>query len=664
MFLSKIWFFLVAVAAAAAMTLALSMPRPAERQTVASEEVRLRRACGVATILMNDNARKRVDLAWKFGRAEAPAGRPRLKLDSIMFSAGKAGKISSDANATAKLALREVLDSFKGNKPNFVIAVDRRGRVIARVGIQEKRYGDYLKGYYAVDDALDGYLRDDVWYLNNTLYRVAASPVVEQRVQQYAGVVILGHEFNKDFSEKLKTSIGADVAFYVKGGATASSNSAQIHKDVATAYEKVAAARAADDKGTAESDCAGKDLESLTITAGDQTFNVRLARLPGEARGQDAFFAVFIDKPMNIGFMGTLSQLTSNDLSFGTFPWIQVSLLFILAVGVGMFLMILEADRPSRRLNKDAVALAQGETNRLEEMRHKGKYGSVARSVNIALDKLERDAKSAKRDLDNILGPAPDAASGTPVPMPPSGPAGPSGAPFKPPPPSEFKFGGGGPSVAPDRVRPPTEDQSGPVAAPGFDLDLPPPPAALAETPLPVQQMPQPSPPARNESIAPPPITMPDMERPPTPVPNPPPPLPPAEKTPPPRPASAPVENKKLFDDDILGVGDSTSEQTVPRSGSDFDDPTVVADPSQHLIDQSAQDDGAEETEFRKVFDEFSALKKQCGENTDSLTFDRFAGKLRKNRDALIAKHGCKSVKFQVYIKDGKAALKATPIKS
>jgi len=57
------------------------------------------------------------------------------------------------------------------------------------------------------------------------------------------------------------------------------------------------------------------------------------------------------------------------------------------------------------------------------------------------------------------------------------------------------------------------------------------------------------------------------------------------------------------------------------------------------------------------------ALKKRCGENIDSLTFEKFSRKLRKNRDALISKHDCKSVKFQVYIKDGKAALKASPVK-
>lgn len=71
-------------------------------------------------------------------------------------------------------------------------------------------------------------------------------------------------------------------------------------------------------------------------------------------------------------------------------------------------------------------------------------------------------------------------------------------------------------------------------------------------------------------------------------------------------------------------------------------------------------DDGPQ---YRAIFDEFVALKRRCGESTDNLTFDRFLSKLRSNRDALIAKHKCRSVKFQVYVKDGKAALKASPVR-
>jgi hypothetical protein len=71
----------------------------------------------------------------------------------------------------------------------------------------------------------------------------------------------------------------------------------------------------------------------------------------------------------------------------------------------------------------------------------------------------------------------------------------------------------------------------------------------------------------------------------------------------------------------------------------------------------------AEELHFHEVFDQFVAMRSQCNEPADGLTFDKFAAKLRKNRDQLVVKYNCKAVRFQVYVKDGKAALKATPVR-
>ena len=53
----------------------------------------------------------------------------------------------------------------------------------------------------------------------------------------------------------------------------------------------------------------------------------------------------------------------------------------------------------------------------------------------------------------------------------------------------------------------------------------------------------------------------------------------------------------------------------------------------------------------------------RCGEPTENVTFERFVSKLRDNREQLIRRLGCKSVRFQVYVKDGRAALKATPVR-
>ncbi|MHB8877718.1 MAG: MXAN_5187 family protein [Myxococcaceae bacterium] len=66
---------------------------------------------------------------------------------------------------------------------------------------------------------------------------------------------------------------------------------------------------------------------------------------------------------------------------------------------------------------------------------------------------------------------------------------------------------------------------------------------------------------------------------------------------------------------------------------------------------------------FHEVFRDFVATRERCGEPADGLTYEKFSLKLKKNREQLMAKHACRTVRFQVYVKEGKAALKATPIK-
>jgi hypothetical protein len=70
-----------------------------------------------------------------------------------------------------------------------------------------------------------------------------------------------------------------------------------------------------------------------------------------------------------------------------------------------------------------------------------------------------------------------------------------------------------------------------------------------------------------------------------------------------------------------------------------------------------------EESHWQQVFQDFLLSRASCGEPAEGLTYDRFRQKLEANKAQLVAKYGCKTVRFQVYVKDGKAALKATPVK-
>jgi hypothetical protein len=72
--------------------------------------------------------------------------------------------------------------------------------------------------------------------------------------------------------------------------------------------------------------------------------------------------------------------------------------------------------------------------------------------------------------------------------------------------------------------------------------------------------------------------------------------------------------------------------------------------------------DGDEE-HWRVTYDEFLKVREQCGESRQGIPYDRFRLKLQKNREQLVAKYGCRTVRFQVYVKEGRAALKASPVR-
>ncbi|MGO8971188.1 MAG: MXAN_5187 family protein [Myxococcaceae bacterium] len=110
-----------------------------------------------------------------------------------------------------------------------------------------------------------------------------------------------------------------------------------------------------------------------------------------------------------------------------------------------------------------------------------------------------------------------------------------------------------------------------------------------------------------------------------------------------------------------------------PRANA-IPDTTRVADIPPELLQEAARPvttpvprarlaPPPDEEHFHEVYRDFVAQREKCHESADGLTFERFAQKLRKNRDQLMAKYACRTVRFAVYVKDGKAALKATPVK-
>ena len=110
------------------------------------------------------------------------------------------------------------------------------------------------------------------------------------------------------------------------------------------------------------------------------------------------------------------------------------------------------------------------------------------------------------------------------------------------------------------------------------------------------------------------------------------------------------------------------SSQQSMSDGED-DEATMVARIPEELMKAATTgelhmiENADELVQWRQVFDDFVEMRKKCGESTTGLSFEKFQGQLRKNKEQLVRQYSCKRVKFTVYEKEGKAALKATPIK-
>lgn len=118
----------------------------------------------------------------------------------------------------------------------------------------------------------------------------------------------------------------------------------------------------------------------------------------------------------------------------------------------------------------------------------------------------------------------------------------------------------------------------------------------------------------------------------------------PAKKPPPPMPALASADDKSV------SVAFKLDAIAPPVKSANVSGAYATAD---------------EEGHFRDVFTKFVEMRSSCGEPTHDLTYERFLGTLQKHRDQILqSRPDAKGVRFTVYAKEGKAALKAAPRKA
>ena len=608
MFLTKIWFFLLAFAAALAVTFALVAPRPVVQKLSVLEGQRLDRAQYAAEQMFKVDAHKWIDRVSKLGRDAILAD----SLDAASRGSGESKVI----HRTVQDRFRTLIPDLASGGIDVITAVDAKGQVVARVGEGEKEYGDYIGGAELIADALRGYLSDDVWGTDGKLQRVAAAPVLSKGRDRIVGVIYMGAETGDALVERLKKNLDVDVALILRGKVIASSRGGG---DVSGLPELIA-------QHTKEIETL-KRTPALSFSAGRDNQENKLlavaAPFPGQAGEQQAYYALIGALPARTDLTSIIASTSSDDLKWGHFPWLGVVAALAVMIGGGLFLQRFEVETPLKKLRRELQRLASGDIVKIQDTQYGGQIGGLARDVNAAIERFTHApgarSEMAGKDLGAILGPS----GGSTFDLPASESAFAGTAP-----PSMF---GGGASVfgapPPPSFAPPPP--SFPPPPPGF-APTPPsfPPAPLSPPPLPgfapAPSFPAPAPFSTSavggasngdalESLGAPPVRMPWGS-----------------------PAAAPLP----ADEDTNRSTDQEATRIMPY------------DPAEE-----------EDAHFRTIFDEFLEKKRECGESTAGLTRDKFMQKLRDNKAALVEKHNCRTVRFSVYVKDGKAALKATPVR-
>lgn len=689
MWFSRIWLILLALALAAAVGATMLVGKPDQRQLGQLHQRNIDQVQLNTDLVLQLEARRWIDATGTMATDSA-------LIQAMQQTARGADEVTLTSGRVRQrlLSLRDRMDA--NTRPSLLIAVDGLGKQIARVGPGDTKFRpgvDGLAGYPVIEDALRGYRRDDSWNIEGKLYFVSASPIIAPGLRRYVGALLIGREVNDAYAKTLKGKIGSreptDIAFYLRGKMVASTVSSTSLHTLPTRYAKMKKQIA-------------KNSRSAPILLGDDEDNphhlVVFAPLPGEASLHNTFYAV-VAKPRQFRSpLAALKAVSRSDLSLSRFPWLVVGGLFLGLVVFGLLLVAVEWGRPTRHLRSEVQDVASGLAARVDEVRYSGRLHAIARHINEALLRNTRTTTTPGRDVNEVLGnedsyltrPAlrlddnvPNDGNLTHLDGVVERTAEPVVVIDSPAKRSSFP-----PPVLPpafdnlDLEKAPTRAENLAFATnPNIPLLSPIDLASTPRRPLPRAEQPDDD----DDTLAlDPPLPEPRFSggRPST-----------AEDDDTELPAGVepmPILETPSSIDDLLSP---LTDDLMPRDTADKDasmsetkgrlksiSGRVTSDslaeaaaaalkaaeraaPSKSDSGSGADDDEPLLDEYLKqVFDEFVSIKQQCGESVKELTFEKFAGKLLKNRADLIERFSCRRVRFSVYIKDGKAAIKATPV--
>ncbi len=612
--LTKLWLFLLSLLCGLAALLVVALDPELQRREIATHSQAVARAQKISSQFLENQAHQLVQAAAQLSTDAVL----QETLSQLSRSQGEPALL----HETAQGALRRLATPLS---VSFALVTDLRGNVLARIGQDEAVYGDPIDGLPAVEAALRGYRLDDLWLFQGALYRIAAVPVIAaagsaQGRDRYVGSLVLARVLGSELLTQIGQLTGVQGAVIARGQILASSLSPQGSGSVF---------RGQADGGLALSSDAllllRRGLSTADAVARDGDHWLAFVELPGTAAGTMAGVSA-----------GAAPKVTTNPADPGAMLVLSSS-----SAG-GRVLPVVLREALRQGLAPLTLAVLLGAVGLLYVL-GLGVVGSESRLL-----ALSQSSRSTRRE--------PAARS----------PSEPSVGPSKSEPPPEPRPGTPVTETAAAEPPPLTPVAAPSPAAPSL-VTAPSQPSLVPSaqsprwTPSPSTQSPRftPSPSAQSPRVTPPPLTSTLTPLPPPAVPEEsatplPPPLPQRSDWGPPGELISDASRAAEYEHTDLASSDlaETRAAVLPPPSSNFE-PTVVASAPNGATDPDVT--------FYQVFQEYVQARERCRESVEGLSYEQFRKRLADSRAAIIREHGCVSVEFHVYIKDGRAALKAIP---
>lgn len=316
-------------------------------------------------------------------------------------------------------------------------------------------------------------------------------------------------------------------------------------------------------------------------------------------------------KGSTVGLGGLFANTFKEDVA--SLPWLVVIGIPLLLLLLGLGVLYLEHDKAVGVLRKSATRLERGEVTGLPAGELRRHYRKIAESINTALRAgvgfKEDAAQRASVDLDQILNTTRESADT-----------------------GYFGFATGDAPTAKQAV---VEPANTAAATPQTSA------TSVEQTETPTANPPQGATTARPKRASSWPSRAPSTRQ----------------------PVAATVRHR---DDHLTPAPDDppTRPNALLDEYDGFEEPeenTQIKHVPQSLIEASAPGVQSDEAHFREVFEQFVETQKKCGASVSGLTFDKFVRKLHAARDQVMKRHNTAGVRFTVYVKEGRAALKASP---